>query len=176
MPQKSLLSWSGYVFDVVSSVSVTDEAPGAKHRLEDGADVEDHFFLLPVPVQAEVLVSDLPGDGTSYQAGRADTLYLSLLQDLGSGTVDDLTTADRSHRDMRLTLCSRTRATPEGAARLSLRWEPVRRASSQEVAVPVKHTSTIAAGKAATGKKTPTAPPAATTTKASSILNNLLGG
>lgn len=176
MPQKSLLSWSGYLFDVVSSVSVTDEAPGAKHRLEDGAEVEDHFFLLPVPVQAEVLVSDLPGDGTPYQAGRADTIYLSLLQDLGAGTVDDLTTADRAHRDMRLTLVQRTRSAPEGAARLSLRWEPVRRASSQEVAVPVKHTSTVAAGKQATGKKTPAAPPAATQTKSRSILSSLIGG
>ena len=176
MPQKSLLTWSGYVFDSVYNPSVTDEAPGAKHRLEDGADVEDHFYLLPVPVQAEVLISDVAGDGTGYVAGRADAMYLSLLQDLGSGTVSDLTTADRSHRDMRLMLVSRTRSAPEGAARLSLRWEPVRRASSKDVAVPVKYTSTIAAGKASTGKKTPTAPPAATQTRASSILNGVTGG
>lgn len=176
MPQKSLLSWSGYTFDVVSSVSVTDEAPGAKHRLEDGADVEDHFFFLPVPVQAEVLISDIPGDGSEYQQGRGDTVYLSLLQDLGAGTTDDLTTADRSHHGMRLALVQRTRSTPEGAARLSLRWEPVRRASSQEVAVPLPHTSTVAAGKSSVGKKTPTAPPAATTTKSRSILSSLIGG
>lgn len=175
MPQKSLLSWSGYTFDVVTSISVSDEAPGAKHRLEDGAEIEDHFFLMPVPVTAEVLVSDIPGDGTEYQQGRADTVYLSLLQDLGAGTVADLITADRSHRDMRLALVQRTRSAPEGAARLSLRWEPVRRASSQEVAVPLPHTSTVNASKQSVGKKTPTAPPAATVTKSRSILSSLIG-
>lgn len=175
MPQKSLLSWSGYTFDRATT-SVSDEAPGAKHRLEDGAKIEDHFYLEDVPVQAEVLVSDIPADGGVYQPGRSDTVYLSLLRDLGAGTVADLTTADRSHRDMRLTLVQRTRSVPEGAARLTLRWDPVRRASSQDVAVPLPHTSTVAAGKTSVGKKTPAAPPAATQTKASSILSGLVGG
>lgn len=176
MPQKSLLTWSGYEFDVVSSVSVTDEAPGAKHRLEDGADVEDHFHLLPVSVQADVLVSDIPGDGTAYQSGRSDSAYLSLLQDLTKGTVSVLTTADRAHPDMRLVLVTRVRSSPEGAARLSLRWDPVRRASSQEVAVPLPHTTTANAARQSVGKKTPTAPPAATTEKSRSILSALIGG
>ena len=176
MPQKSLLGWSTYVFDVVSSVSVSDEAPGTKHRIEDASEIEDHFYLLSVPVQAEVTVSDIPGDGTAYSAGRADTIYLSLLRDLGSGTVADLVTSDRVHRDMRLALVQRTRSVPEGAARLALRWDPVRRASSQTVAVPTAHTSTVAVGRQSTGKKDPVAPPAQTTTRATSILQSLVGG
>jgi len=174
MPQKSLLTWAGYTFDVVQSETVSDAAQLAQHPLEDGSLVSDHLIQTPTPVSAEVLVTDIPGDGTAYQLGRSNDVYLSLLQELGRGTESDLSDGVRVYPDMILTAVSRTRGAPEGVARLSLRWDPVRRASGLEVAVPLPHTSTVGAAKQSVGKKAPEAVPAATQAKASTILFDLI--
>lgn len=174
--QTSALIWAGHTFDVVRSISVVDAAQLSQHPLEDGALIADNIQQLPTPVQADVVISDLPGDGTAYRKGRGDEAYLALLGDLAKGTEATLITADRAYGNMVLTGLSRSRSTPEGAARLSLRWDPVRRVSSQEVAVPLPHTTAIAAGKVSVGKVTPEEPPAPTTEKATSILALFIGG
>lgn len=172
----SQLTWAGYTFDVVSSEVVGDVAQLAQHALEDGTDVADHRVLLPTSYAADVIFSDIPGDGTPHEAGRADRQYLALLQEWEVGTVDDLVTSLRVFPQMVLNSITRRRSSPEGAARMSLRWDPIRTYSGEEVAVPIQHTSTVAAGTVNTGKVDPVAPAEATTKKATSILEGLLGG
>lgn len=171
----SLLTWASFTFDAVLREDVADVAQVATHQLEDGSVIADHVVQLPTAVSAEILISDMPADGSAYRAGRADEVYLSLLQALAQATVSDLVTGVRSFADMVLTQVARSRARPEGAARLVVRWDPVRTVSGQEIAVPLPHTSTVAAPKVEQGKVMPDAPAAATVEKGSSILADLLG-
>lgn len=171
----SLLIWAGHSFDVVIREDVADAAQVATHPLEDGAVVADHVIQMPTAVVAEIIMSDIPADGSAHRSGRADEMYLTLLQEMSQATRSDLVTGVRSFADMVLTQVTRSRSRPEAAARLSVRWDPIRTVAGQEVAVPQPHVSTIAAPKVAQGKATPEAPAAATVEKGSSLLADLLG-
>ena len=176
MPQKSLLTWAGYNFDVVVNEAANDQVQIAKHSLEDGTEATEHIIHISTPLSADVLLSDIPADGSEYRIGRSDDLYLSLLQDMSQGTVGDLITGVRVYPDMVLTGIQRVRSRPEFAAHLSLRWEPKKTVSGIEVAVPLPYTSTIAAASKNVGKKTPEQPADETVTKSKSILFSIFSG
>lgn len=171
----SVLIWAGHTLDVILREDVADAAQIASHPLEDGSIIADHIVLQPTALQAEVLVSDIPADGSAPRTGRADEVYLALLQEMGRGTAATLITGVRAFGDMVLTQVNRSRARPEAAARITVRWDPIRRVSGQQVSVPQPHVSTVAAPAVTTGKVTPEAPAVATETKGSSILASLLG-